>query len=416
MGEMAVRPQQGRELATSGPGRQLGLRVQPQLRLAMGYRDEEHRGAPVKTDYFVLGPSGEVEFAAERERFIEVLGPQPTEIPVMLPAQLGAALDIRHRAWGGGSDSGGGALKAIGQTNFALVGTLGGPDVLTTWSNETGEIEEHTITGLDDPLAQELKVELSATLTFGIPSVLGIGAFAAIDSRGKQTIDTLWVKLVELYAIFGPRISYAVQPVLFMRKATARYFDTKAKPSPKWRTSTFYALDLRVPETLEQTFTRLRERDALLSGESSVGAGLPVDSESAFATAAGGVALPSAPPAAPHTSLPAPEPEPVEAVEVDPADVQEPPGEAGNPEQTTLDGSPTREQIRKLKAVLEDLRTARAPAELIADGGEIEEFEDWPSYCRRYCQLEFNVESSTSVDGEQMEQLIAHLDQLTIPF
>lgn len=422
----AVRPPAG-ELVTHGPGRPLGLKVQPQLRLSMGYRDENRKGAPVKTDYFTVRETE--EFQAERLRFFEVFGEKPKEVEIMLPTNLADALDIRHRAWGGGNDTGG-VLKAVGQTNFALLGTLGGPDRLNVWG-ESAEIEEVEISGLDDPFAKELKLELSATFNFGIPKVLGVGGMAAISSKGKQSIDSLFQKLLDLYGIFGERISYAVLPVLFLRKASSRYYDPKVK---QWRTSSYFALDLRVPETLDDMFSRLRERDALLLGSGSA-APVSHDSQGPPSTLPGDGARGLGPERAAAEE----EAELVEGEVVDETSVPRPP-ETGSerepataaaattgqhvPGQATLDGRPVPEQLSKITGVLNELSSATSTVAALIDedSGEISEFEDWPSYARAYCMVVLDVTCPegekllTHLNAEQADQLYTHLDSLVIPF
>src|SRR5258708_38597449 len=66
-----------------GPvGQPLGVRRKPQLRLALGYRDETKKGAPVKTDYFIpKGNPAAVEkfLAVHRAEYVQRLrGPGAT--------------------------------------------------------------------------------------------------------------------------------------------------------------------------------------------------------------------------------------------------------------------------------------------------------------------------------------------------
>ena len=257
MSELATR-----ELPTRGPGRALGLRAKPALRLALGYRDEAKGGAPTKTDHFIpkRGAKGEHDRAADK--FQAVYGERPRAIRILLPSSLGQALTIQHKAWGSAGDDEGGVLKAIGRTNFALEGTLGGPDVLTVW-NPDGTVDELEISGVDDPEAQALGVDLYTTFRFALPDVLGIGAFAEVTSKGQETTDNLWLKLRELYGAFGARVPFVVQPQLVLRPASGRPL-VQTKDGPKRIRSSFFALDLYMPESFDQMFERLRERAALL--------------------------------------------------------------------------------------------------------------------------------------------------------
>ncbi|MCL4836447.1 MAG: hypothetical protein KJ058_00590 [Thermoanaerobaculia bacterium] len=251
---------------TRGPGRPLGLRAEPTLRLALGYRDEAKRGAPVKTDYFLAKEGTDGAHHAAAEKFRQVFGEKPKSIEIRLPGELAQALDIRHKAWAGGGDEDGGVLRAIGRTNFAAAGTLGGPDVLTVWHPD-GNVTELDITGTDDPAAQTLGVELYTTFRFHIPAVLGAAGYAEITSKGVKTTDNLYARLAELYGMLGSRVSFAVQPRLVLRKATGRPLVLDRKTGEVKRIkSSFYALDLYVPESLEEMLERLQERRELMYG------------------------------------------------------------------------------------------------------------------------------------------------------
>jgi hypothetical protein len=142
---------------------------------------------PVKTEYFI--PHG--NDAAVR-KFVEKYGDKPRAIDIRLPSSLGTFLEIKHVAFAGGNKDKGGVLKAIGRTNFALEGTLGGPDVLTVFNvgkDADGKPElqpvDIEISGVDDPQAQALGVYLQMTATFGIPDVLGFGGVAETHSKGQ---------------------------------------------------------------------------------------------------------------------------------------------------------------------------------------------------------------------------------------
>lgn len=256
------------ERPTSGPGRELGQKRKPQLRLALGYRDEQRRGAPVKTDYFV--PKGDDRAV---QKFMSVYGDKPRAVDIRLPASLGGFLDIRHVAFAGGQNDGGGVLKAIGSVNFALEGTLGGPDKLTVFNIvETGEVDRNNnpvkqlqtdevyIDDVDDPAARDLGVYLQASVSFGIPDVLGFGGICEIRSRGKETIDTLWLTAVDIYGALGARASLILRPKLVLKESTMI--------TPRGSKAQVYVVDLYVPESMDEIVGRLREMREL-TGPSS---------------------------------------------------------------------------------------------------------------------------------------------------
>jgi hypothetical protein len=222
----------------------------------MGYRDEQKKGAPVKTDYFIakIGQQGIHHKAATK--FHEVYGEKPRAIDILLPSTLGQALDVRYKAFRGDGSDEGGVLVAIGQTNFALDGYVGA-DTITVFDQD-GTVREVEIDGLDDPFVAEFGLELYTTFRFQIPKVLGVGTFAEVASKGKETTDNLWLKLRELYDLFGPRVTFAVRPQLILRPARARPV-VQTKDGPRRITSTFFALDLYVPESFEEMLVRLAE-------------------------------------------------------------------------------------------------------------------------------------------------------------
>jgi hypothetical protein len=248
--------------------RPLGIRVSPILRLKIGYRDEAKKGAPTKVDHFIPVSDNETVVS----KFKGVYGPEPKAVDVMLMPELRQTLRIEYRAWGSGGDEEGGVLKAYGEKNFALEGFAGGPDLLTVF-NPDGTVSKVEIAGLDDPVARELGLDMYTTFRAGLPKVLGMGDFFEITSKGKRTTDTLWVKLNDLYAIFGMRVTYAVVPKLVVRPAKARPVVVDKKTGETKRISTrIYALDLIVPESIEESLERLRERGALLGGQTPAAA------------------------------------------------------------------------------------------------------------------------------------------------
>jgi hypothetical protein len=252
--------------------RQLGVRVAPQLRLAMGYRDEERKGAPVKTDYLIPKRGAQGEYGRQADKFTEVYGEKPKSVDILLPPSLQHALTIQYKAWGGGGDDeGGGVLKAIGHTNFALEDFVGGPDMLTVW-NPDGTVVEVETMGLDansgeplDAVARELQLDLYTTFRFMLPKVLGFGSFAEITSKGKKTTDNLWSKLLFYYGLFGSKVTFAIEPQLVIRPATARPVVKKDGESKRIKSS-IYVLDLVLPESMDASLERLRERQELIAG------------------------------------------------------------------------------------------------------------------------------------------------------
>lgn len=259
---MSVVPASTSETPPAG-SRQLGVRVKPIIRLGMGYRDEQRKGAPVKTDYLtVRGDDRAVQ------KFRDVRGEKPKSVEMLLPASIDQALTIQYRAFKGAD--GDGSLVAVGHTNFALRDYCGGPDVLTVW-NQDGSVEQVETLGLDantreplDEIAKDLGLELYTTLRAGMPDVLGFGSFFEISTKGKQSTDNLWAKLRELYELFGSRVTFAVKPLLVIRPSTARPVVRKDGETKRIKTSIF-VLDVVVSESIDEMLARLADRQALLA-------------------------------------------------------------------------------------------------------------------------------------------------------
>lgn len=243
--------------------RPLGIRRKPQLRLALGYRDEQRKGAPVKTDYFI--PKGNEAAVA---KFKRVYGDQPRAIDIRLPGTLGGFLEIKHLAFAGGNTDTGGVLKAVGRTNFALEGTLGGPDLLTVFNVVDGKlsVDEVEIGGVDDPVCRQLGVQLTTTVAFGIPDVLGFGGVCAITSRGKETTDTLWETAVDIYGNLGPAASMILRPKLILKPSRML--------TPGGTHAAVYVLDLYVPESRDEIIEKAREYRELLPAHGRRAAGV----------------------------------------------------------------------------------------------------------------------------------------------
>lgn len=237
--------------------RQLGIKVKPALRLAIGYQGDRSKGEPaiVKLNHFRAKFGAENENQKAAIKFHEVYGPEPKAISVQLPASLEQALRIQYMAWGGGGDEGG-VLKAIGATNFAGSSEMGGPDHLTIWDPDGTVREGVEISGLGDQTAMELGLELYTTLRFGIPNVLGFGSWAEITSKGKETTDNLWYRLHGLYEAFGARVPFAVSPLLVVKPSTARPIIEKDGQRKRIKTKIF-TLDIVVPENREEILERL---------------------------------------------------------------------------------------------------------------------------------------------------------------
>jgi hypothetical protein len=255
----------GGELAHLPAGaRQLGARVKPIIRLGMGIQNKTGKGQAIqKTDYFTV--RGDERAVA---KFKSVYGEQPKRIKIMVPSSLALALDISYRSFIGGGDSeDGGRPLALGFTNFAPLGYVGGPDVLRVWRQD-GSYDEVQTEGLDetgqplDEIARDLNIEVHATFTFTIPEVLGWGSFAQVTSKGKKSANNLAFKLTEIYSAFGARAPWAFNrdepPLLVLKPDTQMVrFEDKKTGEAKWGKSKIFALDVVIPEAFHDMQDRL---------------------------------------------------------------------------------------------------------------------------------------------------------------
>lgn len=253
-------------LAMPAGARVLGQRVKPIIRLGMGFKDPE-KGFPRKTDHFTV--RGDERAVA---KFAQVYGEKPKSVKIMVPSELGLALDISYRSFiGGQEDPDGGRPLALGFTNFAPLGYVGGPDVLRVWKQDGSYAEVETL-GLDelgkplDEIANDLKIEVYATFTFTIPEVLGWGSFAAITSKGKKSADNLTFKLGQIYSAFGSKAPFAFDrdepPMLVLKPDTAMIRFEDKKGEAHWGKTKIFALDIVVPESFDKMVDRLAKRQA----------------------------------------------------------------------------------------------------------------------------------------------------------
>lgn len=245
------------ELPAHGPGRALGQKRKPQLRLALGYRDETRRGAPVKTDFFI--PQGDDRAVT---KFMREYGDRPRAVNIRLPGSLVGFLDIHHIAFAGGSGEGG-YLRARGAANFAATGVLGGPDVLTVYEKvDTPEgattlaVKEVPIRNVYDDEAVRLDVYLRMVVTFGIPDVLGLGGICEVSTRSRESIDTLWQQAADIYGQLGSYAMVSLNPKLVLKPSTML--------TPLGTRAPLYVLDLWMPETWDEVYSRLERHHALV--------------------------------------------------------------------------------------------------------------------------------------------------------
>lgn len=258
---------QGVERHVPAGARPLGVKVKPTLRLGLGVRHPE-KGFPIKTDHFTVRGDNDRALA----KFAETYGDEPKAVDITLRPELGTSLDIRYRAFGGGQHGdGGGMVKAVGHTNFALLDWMGGPDTITVFG--PNGVEEIEIADKDDARAKELGIELAAQFTFGLPKVLSYGSVAAVSTRGKESIDTLWAKLREWHALAhwlqAPISRVTGQPLLVLKPSSmmAPKLEGKGKNAKQtgWQKSPLWVLDLLLQETQDEMVERvMQERQRTL--------------------------------------------------------------------------------------------------------------------------------------------------------
>lgn len=274
----AIEQRHGSGLAPVG-ARQLGSRVKPIIRLGMGVKVEGARRdgttytRPEKTDHFTV--RGDERAVA---KFKGVYGEQPKAVKLMVPSSLPLALDISYRSFvGGGEDPEGGRPLALGLTNFAPLGYVGGPDVLRVWRQDGTYSEVETL-GLDeqgkplDEIANDLNIEVYTTFTFTIPDVLGWGSFCQVTSKGKKSADNLTFKLTEIYSAFGAKAPWAFTredpPLLVLKPDSAlTRFEDRSTGKASWGKVKIFVLDVVIPEPFEAMQDRILERQRELHGQ-----------------------------------------------------------------------------------------------------------------------------------------------------
>lgn len=125
-----------------------------------------------------------------------------------------------------------------------------------TWE---GEPIYDRLTGPDDPRIKKLEIKLTASLSFCMPEVMGIGSVAQIMSSGRASTKNLYRVLWDHYRAFGTLVGYPFR--LSNRPKRTERFDREKR---EWKATHVRELVLDTPFTFGDVLQRLRDRQTAL--------------------------------------------------------------------------------------------------------------------------------------------------------
>lgn len=241
------------------------------------------RGPGRPIDHFRMKEGGEGQFADAVKLAHEFYGDNPKQLDdvLLLSNRVGDVLDIRIQAWRQGGRS------IWGNTNFA---TIEDRDEflarMAAWDDEClyfprtvndvparlrdswqGEPIEFTLDGPDDPRIGKYEMKVSATLRFGLPKALGLGAVALYSTSSRKNIRNLYEGIWFAHRAFEGNV-VGVPFRLRVEPRRTQYFHPGDDKEPKgWRSSKNFQVTFTTPFTMQQAIDAIRDRhEALRSG------------------------------------------------------------------------------------------------------------------------------------------------------
>lgn len=245
-------------------------------------------GRPIDHFRFADGDQGQYAEAATRAR--QEYGDQPKQLDevILLSNHIRDVLEIRIKAW---RKSG---LCVWGKTNFA---TIEDRDeflaALDAWDDEAfysprelkdvparmrdawqGEPIEFTLAGPDDPRIKKYEMHVEATLKFGLPRALGLGAVALYSTKSRKNIRNLYEGVWFAHRAFEGNV-VGIPFRLRNEPRKTSYFHPGDEKEPKgYRTSNTYQVTFTTPFTMQEAIDAIRDRhEALGTGKAAFALG-----------------------------------------------------------------------------------------------------------------------------------------------
>ena len=241
-------------------------------------KPERGPGRPIDYFRFADGDQGQYAEAAARAR--TEYGEQPKQLDevILLSNRIGDVLEIRVKAW---RKSG---LCVWGKTNLA---TIADRDEflarLDAWDDSAfyfprelkdvpprlreewqGEPIEFTLDGPDDPRIKKYEMHVEATLKFGLPRALGLGAVALYSTKSRKNIRNLYEGVWFAHRAFEGNV-VGVPFRLRNEPRKTSYFHPGDEKEPKgYRTSNTFQVTFTTPFTMQEALDAIRARHEAL--------------------------------------------------------------------------------------------------------------------------------------------------------
>lgn len=239
------------------------------------------RGPGRPIDYFRFKEGDQDQYADAANRAREEYGDQPKQLDdvLLLSNRVGDSLEIRIKAW---RKSG---LCVWGKTNLA---TVEDRDEflarLEAWDDEAfyfprelkdvpvrlreqwqGEPIEFKLDGPGDPRIGKYEMHVEATLKFGLPRALGLGAVALYSTKSRRNIRNLYEGVWFAHRAFEGHVIGIPFRLRNEPRKTSYFHPGDAKEPKGYRTSKTFQVTFTTPFTMQEAMDAILTRNAALA-------------------------------------------------------------------------------------------------------------------------------------------------------
>lgn len=240
-------------------------------------------GRPIDHFRFPDGDQGQYKDAAERARKEYGDAPKQLDDVLLLSNRIHDVLEIRIKAW---RKSG---LCVWGKTNLASIDDRDEFLArLEAWDDECfyfprelkdvparlrdewqGEPIDFKLDGPLDPRIKKYEMHVEATLKFGLPRALGLGAVALYSSKSRKNIRNLYEGIWFAHRAFEGNV-VGVPFRLRNEPRKTSYFHPGDEKEPKgYRSSNTFQVTFTTPFTMQEAIDAIRERHEALGRAST---------------------------------------------------------------------------------------------------------------------------------------------------
>jgi hypothetical protein len=241
-------------------------------------KPERGPGRPI--DYFRFKDGDQDQYAEAAARARAEYGEQPKQLDdvLLLSNRIGDVLEIRVKAW---RKSG---LCVWGKTNLA---TIEDRDeflaALAAWDDDAfyfprelkdvpprlreawqGEPVEFKLDGPEDARIKKYEMHIEATLKFGLPRALGLGAVALYSTKSRKNIRNLYEGLWFAHRAFEGHVIGVPFRLRNEPRKTSYFHPGNAEEPKGYRSSSTFQVTFTTPFTMQEAIEAIRERHKAL--------------------------------------------------------------------------------------------------------------------------------------------------------